>query len=239
MMGDWDKVKKPYKPMEIKDEKSIQWRTEVQRQEKMNAWLEAARKPWKKTGSIEESRYRVIMEMRNDSGFANIAKKIDKPPKPASMNPPEPVPTLPVVMPVASPVTLPDSLKRKAPSGKAVKQEIIDLDEEGEEAGPEQSDYDPEEDATVKREERANKRRRNGDFATQLKQSVDQEDLELQLEELRLKAKLQEVSHDSTTTSLVPEAKGPAGRRDFACTEVIVSGKELRILISIPILADC
>lgn len=213
MGGLWDKVKKPYKPKEIIDEKSSQWRTEVQRQEKMNMWMEAASKP--KTGSIEEARYRVIMEMRNDSGFSTLAKKIPEPSKPASMRTPEP-PPIPTPAPVPPPVQVPtsapvpppasrptppvspsDSFKRKATGGKdAVKQEIIDLDEDEdvpEQAEQEQSDYEPEDDASLRREKRAAKRQRTGDFATQLQLSAHEEDLQFQLEEARLKGELQAV----------------------------------------------
>lgn len=147
------------------------------------------------------------MEMRSDSGFANIAKKIPPPTKPASMiKPPTPTPgPLPASLPVnlslakpSSPAISPDSLKRKAPGDiTGIKQETINLDDDDddndEEQEHEQSDYDPTEEAIVQRVKRANKRQRTGDSATQLKQSAHEEDLEYQLEELKLKSQLQEV----------------------------------------------
>lgn len=69
----------------------------------------------------------------------------------------------------------------------------MEEDDEEPELEPEQSDYEPEEEAVVRREERAHKRQRTGDFATQLKKSSHEEDLDFQLEELRLKGLLQEL----------------------------------------------
>lgn len=211
MSGLWDEVKKPYKPKQVKDEEAIQWRNEVQRQEKIDEWMKAARKPSKGTGSLEESRYRVIMAMRKDSGFSSLAKKIPEPTKPASMIKPAPAPVstavptqafFPVSLPAASsvpalspPGTSSNSLKRKELEGKSVvKQEIINIDQDDEEPAPEpeQSDYEPEAEAVVQREQRANKRQRTGDVS-QPKQTFHNEDFELQLEEVRLKGQLQEV----------------------------------------------
>lgn len=211
MKGRWEDIQKPYKAKEIKDDKAPEWRIEVQREKKLHTLKAAGNKP-SKSGSLEESRYNVIMEMRNDSGFAAVAKGIPPPTKPASMNkPPAPAPlpvsttklasSLQVTLPVAlssSAANSPASLKRKAPGDiTTFKKEVIDVDDDDDDDDEPkpgvESDYEPEDEDTNKRENRAKKRQRTGDFATQLKQSASEEDLEFQLKEHKLKTQLQEM----------------------------------------------
>lgn len=182
MKGLWHDVKPPYKPRDIKSDvaNSSEWRTELQRQEKIDGWMLATSTT---PGKIEMVRYRIIMKMRSDPSFIKIANKIPEPCKPAAMIKPA---TVAMSTPTSTPTFFPTSSSLKGGSKTACKREIIDVEDNDEDSLLESHPQ--------LQQDHLKKRQRTGDFATQLKQSSSHnEDLELQLEEVRLKAQLQEV----------------------------------------------
>ncbi|EME46687.1 hypothetical protein DOTSEDRAFT_78888 [Dothistroma septosporum NZE10] len=158
--------------------------------------------------------YLVIIDARSE--LPELARKIPGPVRPDSLRTPSP--SLPPSMP---PPPYPSSAsiiatdgsatgeKRRPPTlptpdSTAVHKEIIDVDSDEDNEDHLDDDYDPVEDASTEREERAKKRQQTenkDNFAARIRK-MEEEDLEYQLKEIPMKADMQKLAVERKLAAL-------------------------------------
>ncbi|KAK4503721.1 hypothetical protein PRZ48_004636 [Zasmidium cellare] len=174
--GNFDKVEQPYRPPKVQDAEHSEWRTLSKNQDNLMKRIAAANDAM--DGGL--SKQALIVSLRGD--FPDIAKKVPEPvkkPAPVAEAPPPPV-------------AAPQQTNQQAAEKKRKQVELDDEDDQDDE------EYDPDADGRAQREERAAKRQRStgqdiptaAAAATELKPMMDEEELEMQIQEIKMKADL-------------------------------------------------
>ncbi|KAF2163762.1 hypothetical protein M409DRAFT_25946 [Zasmidium cellare ATCC 36951] len=174
MQGRFNAISGPYQPKTVHEPDHPEWQTLLKNQQTLLERITKAKDAM--DGGI--SKEDLIFTVRSD--FPDLAKKIPEPVRKA--RPPPPPTALPEKDAKDSlPVTISLNGKRKQ----------VDDDQDDDE------EYDPDADSRAQREERAAKRQRSSGqdtitpaAATELKPMMDEEELEMQIQEIKMKAEL-------------------------------------------------
>ncbi|KAK4627907.1 hypothetical protein CLAFUR0_04583 [Fulvia fulva] len=170
--------------------------------------------------------YLAIVDTRRE--FPELARKVPGPvrpeslrtpsPQPAPSIPPPPYPAANIMINASGVDTSQTGEKRRlppqpAPGQSQTKKEVIDIDSDEDNDDHRDNDYDPVDDASSKREERAKKRHRSenkDNFASKIRKTEDEEDLEYQLKEIQMKADMQKLAVERKLAAIRRQKKEDA-----------------------------